>query len=295
VIRDHDIGLVVIDPLGEVLRRSDRASEGDIRTELEPMMQVIDSTGVAVVGVMRVGTGSIRRPAQSLVGSSVIPAIARSVIMIAPTPEPEAPTRAILQVVKSNAGRQPPPVSLRIAATGEVEWLGPVEDGIDEHLGDPRLGTTERREAGRFLRELLAGGPMPATLVLRQARNIGFSEITIRRAKKDLGIRSFREQRSDGKWRWCLPGDEEKIRYGYEMTKALEFETTKDLEDWLEIILGDVNEIEFEYNLERIANTGIDWLEIDEDELLELLRKTAENGGLTFEPDEEDTDAGAPD
>jgi hypothetical protein len=79
------------------------------------------------------------------------------------------------------------------------------------------------------------------------------------------------------------------------MTKALEFETTKDLEDWLEIILGDVDEIEFEYNLDRLANTGIDWLEIDEDELLELLRKTAENGGLTFEPDEKATGSVASD
>jgi putative DNA primase/helicase len=175
VIRENDIGLVIIDPLGEVLRRSDRASEGDIRTELEPLMKVIEATGVAVVGVMRVGKGiSVRRPAQGLVGSSAIPAIARSVIMIAPTPEPEAPTRAILQVVKSNASRAPQPVALDIDGSGVVAWLGSVEEGIDERLGDPRLGTSERREAGRFLRELLAGGPMPATLVLRQARNVGF-------------------------------------------------------------------------------------------------------------------------
>jgi hypothetical protein len=57
----------------------------------------------------------------------------------------------------------------------------------------------------------------------------------------------------------------------------------QEITDWLEIILGDLDEIEFEYNLERIANTGIDWLEIDEDELLDLLRKTADNSGLVFD------------
>src|SRR5690606_1167261 len=120
----NDIGLVVIDPLGDVLRRSDRASEGEIRAELEPLMNVIDATGVAVVGVMRVGKhGSARRPAQGLVGSSAIPAIARSVIMIAPTTVPDTPNRAILQVVKSNAGRQPQPVALEIDSTGVVTWL----------------------------------------------------------------------------------------------------------------------------------------------------------------------------
>ena len=274
IIREHKIGLVVIDPLGDVLRRSDRASEGDIRTELEPLMKVIDATGVAVVGVMRVGKGSMRRPAQSLVGSSVIPAIARSVIMLAPVVVPDTADRVILQVVKSNTGKPPQAVALEIDGSGVVTWLGTVEEGIDEQLGDPRLGTTERREAARFLKDLLADGPMPATMVLRQARNVGFSEITIRRAKKDLSIRSYREQRIDGKWRWCLPGDEGKVRHGYEMGGSLEFETKQDLEEWLDIIIGDLDELEFDYNLDKLVNTGIDWLEIDEDELLELLEQS---------------------
>lgn len=217
IIRENDIGLVVIDPLGSILRRSDRASEGDIRAELEPLMQVIDATGVAVVGVMRVGKGgSVRRPAQSLVGSSAFPAIARSVIMIARDRSADAmPGSRVLEVVKGNYVDPPKPICLTMDASGAVHWHGPLTTTIDELAAmgdDPRLSRSEREEAVTFLTEMLAGGPVSAKIVMEKALKAGFSEITIRRAKKDANIGSYRVTRSKGLWRWCLPGDEDKVQ-----------------------------------------------------------------------------------
>src|SRR5690606_100500 len=97
---------------------ADRFSEGDLRTRLEPFMSIVSRTGVAVLGVVRLPrSASVRRPAHSLVGASAIPALARSVLMIAPEHEPDG-SRRILQVVKSNTGQPPSPVALDIDAHG---------------------------------------------------------------------------------------------------------------------------------------------------------------------------------
>ena len=211
IILAHNITLIVIDSLGSFLRSSDRASEGALRDALQPLMSVIADTGVAVLGVMRVGkTGLNRRPAQRLVGSSAVPAIARSVIMIARASDEADNTsgRAILEVVKSNYVQPPPPVALRMGADGTVAWLGAANAGIDETAGnavDPRLARSEREEAADFLREYLAEESTNAITVLKQAKDLGFSEITIRRAKKDIGVESYRDEMFRGFWMWRLP------------------------------------------------------------------------------------------
>lgn len=212
IIEDHDIRLLVIDPLGSFLRHSDRASEGAIRAALQPLMAVVAGTGVAILGVMRVGkSGQGRQPAQRLVGSSAVPAIARSVIMIASAlgdGEDGAPDRAILQVVKTNYALAPHPVELRMAGNGAVQWLGPASVGIDElaeTASDRRLTHSERADAAAFLREYLAESSINAVQVLKQAKRLGFSEITIRRAKKDIGVVSYRDAVLRGFWMWRLP------------------------------------------------------------------------------------------
>ncbi len=218
IIDTHDIGLVVIDSLGGVLRRADRASEGEIRDSLNPLIDVIAGTSVAVLGVMRVGKSTRIRPAQRLVGSSAVPAIARSVIMVARDDnhadenETAEPGRAVLQVVKSNYATAPAPVALRMDTDSRVHWLGPVDTGIDERAGDGldrRLSRSERADATDFLREFLREEDIEANQVLKQAKRLGFSEITIRRAKKDLGIVSHRKPPSYGAWKWHLPTGQE--------------------------------------------------------------------------------------
>ena len=48
-------------------------------------------------------------------------------------------------------------------------------------------------EAVEFLRAALAGGERPATEVLREAAALGIAEITLRRARKALGVQVRRQ------------------------------------------------------------------------------------------------------
>jgi len=213
IIEDNHIGLVIIDPLSSLLRRADRGGESEIRAALRPLAYLAASTGVALLGTMRVGkTGRTRRPAQRLVGTSAVPAIARSVIMIAREEDDQNPDRAILQVVKSNYAAAPEPVALRIDPDGAVHWLGPTESGIDDRADDAmdrRLSRSERTDAADFLREYLHDHDVEGTQVLKQAKRLGFSEITIRRAKKDIGVTSYRDGFYGTTWKWRLPADDQ--------------------------------------------------------------------------------------
>lgn len=219
-IEEHGIGLVVIDPLSSYLPKSDRNNEGEIRDALRPLLTLMDDTGVGVVGIMHVGkSGEARRASQRLLGSTAFTALARSVMMIADQPEDRQPDDIatngklkVLQVVKSNYSIPPAPLGFRRPLDAAIDWLDETEVTVEECLAmRPKSRGPEAKElteAMAFLQELLAAGPVRAAEVAEQARGQGFSERTLRRAKKELGVVANRS--GDGKsWRWALPEREE--------------------------------------------------------------------------------------
>jgi hypothetical protein len=63
-------------------------------------------------------------------------------------------------------------------------------------------------QAVSFLRELLAGGPLPTNEVRARAEAAGFAWAMIRRAKDHLGIEAIRKSEGSagaGRWLWSLP------------------------------------------------------------------------------------------
>jgi hypothetical protein len=67
-------------------------------------------------------------------------------------------------------------------------------------------GHTAKREAREFLLERLETGPAKQNDILDEAKQEGIVEKTLRRAKKDLGVKSRKERgKIDGEWLWELP------------------------------------------------------------------------------------------
>jgi hypothetical protein len=89
---------------------------------------------------------------------------------------------------------------------------GASEVGIEECFAVyPRTRGPEAKEladAMELLKEMLAAGPVRAAEVMSQARGQGFSERTLRRAKKKLGVVAFRRAHM-GPWEWKLPEPED--------------------------------------------------------------------------------------
>jgi hypothetical protein len=65
-----------------------------------------------------------------------------------------------------------------------------------------------RREYPKtFLLDILAGGPVPATLVEERGAAHGFTKIQIRYARRQMKIISFKGPGKYGGWFWVLPHD----------------------------------------------------------------------------------------
>jgi len=67
-------------------------------------------------------------------------------------------------------------------------------------------GTTAKREAREFLLERLEAGPVKADDLFEEAEQNGISKSTLKRAKKDLKIKSQKQRgEMEGAWVWELP------------------------------------------------------------------------------------------
>jgi hypothetical protein len=66
-----------------------------------------------------------------------------------------------------------------------------------------------RRDDQRtFLLDVLANGPVPATIVEERGAAHGFTKIQIRYARRQMNIISFKETgKHGGRWFWVLPHD----------------------------------------------------------------------------------------
>ena len=78
----------------------------------------------------------------------------------------------------------------------------------DALLNPPR--ESKRDDAAQLLETMLADGPMPARDVYARGEAEGISEITLKRAKKSLGVESHRRGKDGeiggGSWWWSLDG-----------------------------------------------------------------------------------------
>ncbi len=56
-----------------------------------------------------------------------------------------------------------------------------------------------------FIRAELRDGPKPAADMFKKGRAEGYSTATMKRAKKEMGVVSDRDEFEAGTWQWSLP------------------------------------------------------------------------------------------
>jgi hypothetical protein len=71
-----------------------------------------------------------------------------------------------------------------------------------------------KKNAMRFLEDLLKDGPVSVQTVIDAARQAGIAEMTLKRAKKQIGITSKKDSTYSGGWLWELPvsNDDQKVK-----------------------------------------------------------------------------------
>jgi hypothetical protein len=211
-IRRVGAALVVVDPLmaylgGEVNAHRDQ----DVRRALHPLAHLAGETGAAVLVVRHLTKMAGGSPIHRGGGSIGIIGAARSGLLVAR--DPDDPERRVLASTKCNLARLPPALAYRLEPHAEtaalrVAWCGESPHTAESLLAAPR--DDEERgalaEAVEVLRCLLAGGPVAAAEVQASARRAGVADVTLRRAKSALGVRSLRSGfAAEASWYWQLP------------------------------------------------------------------------------------------
>lgn len=195
---------VIVDPLMAFLGGGvDSHRDHDIRRVLHELKTMAEETGVALLIIRHLN----KTPGGSALyrggGSIGIIGAARSGLLVAPHPDDEG-TR-ILASTKSNLAQLPPSLTYRIVGDerydcARVVWGANTDLRADQLLNPPKESKVE--VAMEFLEDELADGPMAATDLFAAAKEQDISVITLRRAKKELGIGAFRLGGSDGGWWW---------------------------------------------------------------------------------------------
>jgi hypothetical protein len=206
-----DCKMVVIDPIGAFMGRADSHRDAEVRGVLAPLATLAQEKNIAIILVAHFNKGGQGRSANDrIMGSVGFRNACRAVYLVM---EDKNTGQRLLLPNKNNLAGDIKGLSYQIETVEHptagkqirIKWEGPVEITAEQLLRDQQgEEDTDRQEAKVWLKEELAGGAKNANTIQKDAKSIGISESTLRRAKQDLGIKSVKSCYS-GAWQWVLP------------------------------------------------------------------------------------------
>ena len=201
--------LVIVDPLMAFLPAGVNSwSDQSVRSVLTPLANFADEMGVCILVVRHLSKHGISHALYRGGGSIGIIGIARVGLLAGVDPENE--NSRILACVKNNLAPKPPSLKYEMEPVGDyfrIRWVGVSEKTANDILVLSNENQSAIDEAKEFLKDILSNGPVKASDVFKQGREIGLSEKTIKRAKKMLEITSLKLDFSSG-WVWQFPLEE---------------------------------------------------------------------------------------
>lgn len=203
-----EVALLILDPIVNAVS-GDSHRNTEVRRALQPIVDLAERTGVAVLGITHLAKGTAGQdPTQRVIGSIAFAAVAR-VVMVAG----KGPNGSILVQAKNNLSAigdgysyTIDPAEARGVSTSVVHWGEPVSGSARELLGameaDNEIGPSALNDAVIWLQEQLRDGPVSSSRLLALATENGISERTLQRAKKALKTRPLK---TGTEWMCCLP------------------------------------------------------------------------------------------
>jgi hypothetical protein len=219
--RIGNVVLVIIDPVSAYLGvgKVDSRSATDVRGILTPLKEMAEELHVAVIGIAHFNKKDDIKSALLRVSDSIAyVAAARHVYAV--LDDPDDKDSKLFVKAKNNLARDTKALryGIGVKPVGHDRKLGVditapfivwhpqhVEITANEAMQGAE-GKTAKREAREFLLERLEAGPVNSDDIIEEAKQEGIAVMTLRRAKKELGIKSRKQRGSvDGAWVWELP------------------------------------------------------------------------------------------
>jgi len=201
--------LVIIDPLVAYIGAGidiNRANE--TRAVMSRLAEIAELSHVAILAVRHLTKGGALKAIYRGLGSIDFTAACRSVLMAGCDPDNDQ-KRAIVQI-KSNLAVKGKAIGFELR-DGNFYWIGESDLTAARILAaeDSQDSKSARDEAQDFLRDELSNGPADWQQIEKDRKAVGISEITLRRARENLGIKIRREgeigKRGGGRSIWELP------------------------------------------------------------------------------------------
>lgn len=225
IVTEHQSALVVLDAATSTIdSRLDGDRDRQMRQGLEAIGRDIgERADCAVLGIVHFGKRDSSDTGKLILGSIAWSQVARSVLAVALDEENGS---LVVSRTKGNLGLEPPSLAAQIVServltdegdtfVGRVEWLGETDRDARTLLAAVELDQedrTERDSAAEWLEDFLTPTPddarekVPSRDVKKAARDAGFSERTLARARTALGVKVISEGFPRESF-WSLPGD----------------------------------------------------------------------------------------
>lgn len=207
-----NVSAIIVDPIVVVVQK-DNNSASDVRRSLQPLTDLAAEHNAVLLGLQHFTKGSKGKdPAERVLGSGAWVHRARIVLAAAAIDEGEGQNASswvftcVKTFAKSEGGFEYGFEEEPQTEIARIVWGKPLQ-GTGHHIiseaegnGD---GESKMGAAKAFLKTLLANGSVNVWEVKKRYEEAGIKEITIKRAKKSLGIETMQAGKSS--FRWKLP------------------------------------------------------------------------------------------
>ena len=217
----HSAALIIFDPLISRLSANlDTHKDADVRQGLEPIVDIAEKAGAAVLGIMHFNKSGGADPLTALMGSTAFGAVARSLSVVVPDGDEG---QRLFATPKNNLGRTDLPSRLFTiesvhidaddtipAYTGAVRWHGETDRTAEDAMQDAADGGDARSAAEAAAEWLLGwltdrGGEATPADAKAAGHAAGHSVKSLLRACKALGVTVVGPTEFSGSRFWRLP------------------------------------------------------------------------------------------
>ena len=195
-IEKYNAKLLILDPLSSYIgEECSMNNANEIRTEFNHLIIVAKDTGCAIVIIAHMNKMKDTNPLYRTNGSIDIAGAARSILAITRTANKEAPTERYLVQVKSNLAPTGSAILFEVTESG-VNFISELEMTAEEAFLSlaPKMGRPNEIElqVQSSIKDLLKDGNVLASDCEAYLESKGFKKSTIKKAKRNLGVRSHK-------------------------------------------------------------------------------------------------------
>lgn len=192
-ISQGDFGLLIIDPITAFMpAEADMYRANEVRGFLIPLAEMAREFNLAIVIIRHLRKADTESALHRGIGSIDFIAAVRSAMILAKSPDDEN-ARVFAHTKASYTRLGPSQNFLMEGEEGEIAkmvWEGVSDLDAETLLKSQNQKPAKSEEAENFLRDMLSGGPVLASTIKTQGEARSFSETTLKRARRALGVKT---------------------------------------------------------------------------------------------------------